>query len=288
MSEPSQTVFAPGKLVLVGEYAVLDGAPAVVLAIDRGVACDITPSADTVQITTPDADTRFVAPALEGASPGHYVFRSWNPVQLPGKPGFGGSAAACVAACVAAGRPPTDALSIHHTVQGSGSGVDVLASIHGGMGRCIDGEWTALPPIIPVVTFAGQSARTGPRVQQYRRWSGPNHARFVEESTRLASRFEHAPVDTFRQAWRRLTTMAEQAEVPYRTPAIDFIVNAAEALGGGAKPSGAGAGDCTVALFSRERDAVAFREQMDAAGFPCIAVSPAAGAHRVDRPLEQG
>jgi len=38
-------VFAPGKLLLIGEYAVLDGAPALVLAVDRRVGLSITPSA---------------------------------------------------------------------------------------------------------------------------------------------------------------------------------------------------------------------------------------------------
>ena len=100
----NQTVFAPGKLVIAGEYAVLDGAPAIVLAIDRGVRCDIEP-ANTLTITTPDGDDRFVRPALQDAPAAHYRFSAWNPTDLPEKPGFGGSAAACVAACIAAGRP---------------------------------------------------------------------------------------------------------------------------------------------------------------------------------------
>jgi phosphomevalonate kinase len=31
------TASAPGKLVLSGEYAVLDGAPAICVAVDRGI-----------------------------------------------------------------------------------------------------------------------------------------------------------------------------------------------------------------------------------------------------------
>ena len=37
---------APGKLVALGEYAVLDGAPAVVLALDRYAEVSIEPSDD--------------------------------------------------------------------------------------------------------------------------------------------------------------------------------------------------------------------------------------------------
>ena len=74
-------IHAPGKLMVAGEYAVLDGAPAVVLAVDRGVQCRISPGED-LQIETPDGDDRFVRPALEGRS-GHYSFSAWNPTGLP-------------------------------------------------------------------------------------------------------------------------------------------------------------------------------------------------------------
>lgn len=276
-----QTVLAPGKLVLMGEYAVLDGAPAIVLAIDRGVRCDIDTGGMGHRIETPDGDTRFVAPPLASAPPGRYRFGAWNPVDLPSKPGFGGSAAACVAACVAAGRPATDAIAIHHEVQGSGSGIDVLASIHGGMGRVESHQWAPLPPLVPVVTFAGRSARTGPRVEQYRAWSAPDRARFVARSTALVDAFAHDPIAAFRDAWRLLVHMAEQTGIAYSTPELRTIVDVAESLGGGAKPSGAGGGDCTVAFFQQPADAERFRSAMRAHGLPCIPVQVAPGARHV-------
>lgn len=286
MADAPAVVLAPGKLVLVGEYAVLDGAPAIVLAIDRGVRCVVRPGGRTIEVHTPDGDTRFVSPALEGAAPGRYHFDAWNPVDLPSKPGFGGSAAACVAACVAAGRPASDALAIHHAVQGSGSGVDVLASIHGGMGRVENHTWQPLPPLVPVVTFAGSSARTGPRVQAYRAWA--DRVPFVEASRRVVDAFPAAPILAFRNAWRRLVEMSASAGIAYRTPAIDHIVSEAEALGGGAKPSGAGGGDCTVAVFPTPDTARRFEARMARAGLPSIVVHPAAGAHRVASPPAQG
>ena len=51
------TVFAPGKLVISGEYAVIDGGPSIVMAIDRGVKCTITQGKGLI---TPDGDTRFI------------------------------------------------------------------------------------------------------------------------------------------------------------------------------------------------------------------------------------
>jgi hypothetical protein len=58
----------PGKLVLLGEYAVLDGAPAVVLAVDRGVVVEGAPGGGGLHIETPDGDDRFVRPALAGTA----------------------------------------------------------------------------------------------------------------------------------------------------------------------------------------------------------------------------
>ena len=57
---PTVTVVSPGKLVLLGEYAVLDGAPSIVLAIDRGVSCQGWPGGDALHIETPTGDDRFV------------------------------------------------------------------------------------------------------------------------------------------------------------------------------------------------------------------------------------
>ena len=49
------TIVAPGKLMIAGEYAVLDGAPAIALAVDRGVQCTIQVD-DCLRIDTPDGD----------------------------------------------------------------------------------------------------------------------------------------------------------------------------------------------------------------------------------------
>ena len=276
-AEPER-VLAPGKLVIVGEYAVVDGGPALVLAIDRGVRCDVLRRDGPLRIETPDGDARFVRPALRD-QPGHFVFGAWNPVDLPGKPGFGGSAAACVAACVAAGRPVSDAFAIHHTVQGSGSGADVAAAAHGGMIRFERGEARPVPPVQPVVVYSGESARTGPRVQAYRAWA--DRRDFVRRSAELVDAFHDDPVRTLHEAGALLRAMAEAAELAYRTPGLDRIEALARAHGGAAKPSGAGGGDCAVALFNDPDAGAAFARACAAAGLPPIRVAPAPAARRV-------
>ncbi|MCK6508145.1 hypothetical protein L6R53_33065 [Myxococcota bacterium] len=276
------TVLAPGKLVLLGEYAVLDGGPALVMAIDRGVRCDITP-APTLEIETPDGDDRFVRPALQGAAPARYRFSAWNPVDLPGKPGFGGSAAACVAACVAAGRPALDALPIHRAVQGSGSGIDVLASALGGALRVQGTHTRPVPAPVPVVVYSGASARTGPRVERYRAWAdqGPAHQAFLLRSAAAVDAFATDPLRAVDAARDNLVDMARQADLAYLTPGLSRIVALARAHGGAAKPSGAGGGDVAVAWFLDPQAQAAFLAACRAEGLPPIAVQVAPGARRL-------
>lgn len=277
---PFAEVLSPGKLVLLGEYAVLDGTPALVIAIDRGVRCLLLPG-DGVE--TPDGDTRFVSPALAGAPAALYRFSNWNPVDLPGKPGFGGSAAACVAACVAAGRPAADAFAIHHAVQGGGSGIDIAASIHGGTLRFQDRQVTAAPPILPSVIWSGQSARTGPRVQQYRAWDDRAARQgFLDASAEAIALAASDPIAAFQASLEALRAMSASAGIAYETDALRAISTLAEAHGGAAKPSGAGGGDCAVAVFPSPDQQAAFEAACAAEGWTPIPVALAAGARRLD------
>lgn len=263
-------IVAPGKLVLVGEYAVLDGGGAVVAAVDRGVACEVGPGDG---IETP-GDDRFVRAALAGAPRAHYRFFDHNPVDLPEKPGFGGSAAATVAAVVAAGRPATEAFALHAAVQGGGSGVDVFAAIHGGVRRFPGGEALACPPMVAV--WSGRSAATGPRVSRYLAWSG--RERFVAESRSLVEAFASAPILATAEARRLLVAMAADAGLDYDLPVFARLSELAAARRGAAKPSGAGGGDVAVALFPDPDARADFVAACEREGLRTIPVSVAGPA----------
>ena len=267
-------VRAPGKLMIAGEYAVLDGAPAIVLAVDRGVQCTIHDS-ETLEIETPNGDDRFVRPALVGRL-GHFLFSAWNPTHLPEKPGFGGSAAACVAACCAAGRPATDALAIHRAVQGGGSGADVLASIAGGMSLIANEKATALPPVQPVVIWSGKAAKTQPRVDHY--LATPHRQSFIEASQQIVEHFTDDPVRMLGENADLLMHMAVETGLPYMTPRLAAIRTLARSFGGTAKPSGAGGGDCSVALFPDPDAEDAFRVEAQKRGLVIIDVNVAGPA----------
>ncbi len=283
--------FAPGKLVLLGEYAVVDGGPALVAAIHRGVNCTvlIDDSAPQTRIIETPGDASFVTAVLQSvAAPiGRYTFSDAEPVAgIQGKPGFGGSAAATVAAVFAAwtlsGIPFTPhelflkSQAIHHQIQGSGSGVDVAAAAHGGVIRFAGGQVHPQSPVRPVVVWSGQSASTGPRVQQYLSWNGRDE--FVRRSRELVDTFSKDPIATLREGRRLLEKMATDAGIDYRTPALDRIAALAESHGGAAKPSGAGGGDCAVALFPDPDTERAFLKACGSEGLISIPVKVAGGA----------
>ncbi len=257
-------VFAPGKLFVIGEYAVLDGGDAIVAAVDRGVCCTIF---EGEAIESPHGDTRFVAPALKAVSapPRHYRFEAWNPLSFPHKVGLGSSAAACVAA-VGAGRlargetpSPIDlitAMEVHREVQGSGSGRDVMASFYGGISRFSEAHQEPLASLPISVIHSGKPADTGPRVKAYLAVS--KRQDFLRAASELVDAFEADPILALDEYGRLLEKQAEEAGFNYLTPAHIRIRDLARQFGGSAKPSGAGGGDIAIALIPQEDKRAAF------------------------------
>jgi mevalonate kinase len=111
---------APGKMVALGEYAVLEGAPALVLAVDRYAAATIAPSEDALshlKTLFPDPTEREFPPGEPSGSELVDVVTSagahagaWSAFSIPPhsstvgtKLGIGSSAAAL---CAWAGRGP--------------------------------------------------------------------------------------------------------------------------------------------------------------------------------------
>ncbi|HLU65324.1 MAG TPA: hypothetical protein VKZ63_03585 [Kofleriaceae bacterium] len=163
---------APGKVMLAGEYAVLAGAPAVVMAVDRrarariagGAGAALSPflAAARDALARELGEDSAAARAAATAEVDSTALRDPSGVKL----GLGSSAAATVAAlaaALAAGDPaaPLDRALLHrlaHRAHGDaqaaagarGSGADVAASVWGGVQR-ID------PPAAP-----GAPPRTSP------------------------------------------------------------------------------------------------------------------------------
>ena len=214
---------APGKLVALGEYAVLDGAPALVLALDRFAEARIDASPDSAchletRPTQPgrrafapgeasgsallDAVTAGVAPALAWQA----TVDSTALFDGATKLGLGSSAAvlcawagALTALARAEGRqaaePTLPALiSLHRAFQGGrGSGIDVAAAFTGGaIGFRLEGKGTPhvgsvrLPNSVGFAgIFAGRSASTPEFVAHYRAWGKAQPAQAAAMLRRL-------------------------------------------------------------------------------------------------------
>ena len=157
---------APGKAVLCGEYAVLDGAPAVCMALDRRALVTVTPcEGDWIRVSAPgytavEGLLRVVGGTIEwlqGASeyalvdaalrtpaamPERVVSieldsNAFRDVESNEKVGIGSSAALTVALLAALRGTEdvfADAIDAHRQLQqGAGSGVDIATSVHGGL-----------------------------------------------------------------------------------------------------------------------------------------------------------
>jgi phosphomevalonate kinase len=160
---------APGKVVLWGEYAVLSGAPALVMAVDRYARCHLEPGGDAwrfsalgypaaAEFLTREQLLSSEAPESERVwSIAWHVLQTLDCSTLPAagetrfdtrgfqdpagrrKLGLGSSAALCVAGYAAFSEllcqpgSYTAALNVHHRFQGgAGSGIDVAAAWFGG------------------------------------------------------------------------------------------------------------------------------------------------------------
>jgi len=262
---------APGKLVALGEYAVLEGAPALVLAVDRYATAAVEPSADGachLRTAFPDAVERafarqdasgvvladLVTDASPGADPWRGALDSSAFYDGATKLGLGSSAAAL---CAWAGAwaeyarraglsfaEPTLAtlIGLHRRFQGGkGSGIDVAASLCGGAVEFALGPAgtprvgsVRLPNSVGFAgIFAGKSASTPELVARYRAW-------------RASHRHEAAAVH------RRLSATAEAGCTAARGNAAGAFIEAIADYGRGLQDLGVAIGADIVTAEHRD------------------------------------
>jgi phosphomevalonate kinase len=281
----SPVVAAPGKIFLMGEYAVLEGAPAVLAAVARHAVAqylpDLSPQspviAETVKKTI--ATLGDLGPALP---PGSALVNTSQFRDREAKLGLGSSAAAAVAAAGAvmafvgvdinARRDLLFAAADegHRAAQGGvGSGGDVAASVHGGFisfsraaGAPPQVRKLNRPAALELVVFwTGRSSNTPSLVQKVKAYGAKEKAAYrglIDEMRQTSERFiaafdENDAVGAVRQAdayGKLLEKLGSSAGVPIVTPPFAEAAALARSLGGAAKPSGAGGGDVGVALFT--------------------------------------
>jgi phosphomevalonate kinase len=256
-----RTASAPGKLVLLGDYAVLEGAVAIVAAVDRRA------SGRTVESAGPRSPivAAVIAEAVRRKLPAPEVEIDTSAFADAGgnKLGLGSSAAvAVVAAALATGRGDEETLAIaldaHRHASGGGSGVDVASSFYGGViaARRQPGEVQPLSSRLGKLNFAalftGTSASTSELVSIVRRspkwseWSRTLSA-LAEEGVRAWDKQNaSAFLSIVARYGRAMAGLGKDAGAPIVTEQIEAIMRIADELRGAAKPSGAGGGDVAI------------------------------------------
>lgn len=286
-------VTAPGKVFLIGEYAVLEDGVAVVAAVNRRATGqyipDMAPSSALVEHAVRQAADAFGE--LDGAlPPGSVLVDTSTFHDGVHKMGFGSSAAAAVAAVGAVleyvGRPVAQHRAVVHELAdaahrasqgGVGSGADVAAAVHGGVIRFrrpgngpFEVAPLTLPPGLQVLVFWSGSPASTPRMIEAVRSVAERNAplyRWIMEELRGASlRFADAlgqgdaaaAIEAAVAFMEPLEELGNASGVPIVTPVFKAAGAAAQDAGGVAKPSGAGGGDVGIALFPDPDAAQAF------------------------------
>jgi phosphomevalonate kinase len=302
---PPHRASAPGKLVVMGEYAVLFGHPAVVTAVDvRATATawrsppapglDRRAFADNALLAAclaalPAVATAPVVTRLQ-IDTGAFAGRDRQ------KYGLGSSAAGVVAALRVL-LPDADTATLHAEAQrahrrfqkGLGSGIDVAASVYGGLVRFArhseqDDDVSAAPlpgrlselglALLPVWT--GQSQDTRPFVASVMNQKEQAAGAIQDMANATASFLDALEAKDAGEAMAAFA--AGQAAMAALGSACDLdIVSAPHArvqalageVGGVAKPSGAGGGDIALCLVPSSQQGRLTR-LLAAAGFAAL------------------
>lgn len=274
--------------MLIGEYAVLDGAPAAVAAIGCYAKASWYPGSESARSPFLAAAKRCVEAQLKEhgrtlppGQPGvssHAFFRDRR------KLGLGSSAAVTVAAVgmmfekagllIREHRPWIQrlALQAHQEAQGvQGSGADILASTWGHI-HILNGEGISAPlPAHLRLVATGSSMSTSDVLRTF--YAMRNQAKDAMKTLAQAAQ-------DFLVAWKKkeqknLFDAVESSIEGYRslgsllehnliTPDQEIILQAARIAGGTAKPSGAGGGDISVVFLPNVQAESIFQSHLPA------------------------
>lgn len=315
---PTFTARAPGKLVVMGEYAVLVGHAGVVAAVDVYATARHTPARGRIHLDTGGllqacideaVDTGVLLKAPKGGCDvDTAAFSDTHGRKL----GLGSSAAAAVA-FLRAIAPDLDVDGLHAVAQrshrrfqhGQGSGIDIAASVYGGLVHFrrhsdVADDVSASPltlrlddaGVSTLIVWSGRSQDTRaflPAVQRSQQETSSATpallamASATEAFLRALSAHDgHAVLGAVEDAHRALVELGHAAGIDIVSAPHAGIADVARRHGGTAKPSGAGGGDVALAMCPRA-EVPALTSSLEAAGFPVLPIRLGASGAMVQR-----
>lgn len=282
---------APGKLLLLGDYAVVYGYPCLVTAVDKRLHVHgeiITNDQDEI-ITPQVKESRFVLETIayikEKYSISHNV-KITTQGDFSHQVGLGSSSAVTVATAETLNRlfslhlSKKDIFEISYTVniliQGVGSGFDIAAATYGGTLEYVKGGVTLnqlqLSDLPLVVGYSGVKADTPYYIRKvaeaFKNKKDELSLIFKEIGTHVQLAKKGLESGNFAQVGEAMTNNHGLLQrLGVSIPKLDAMVGASVKAGAwGAKLSGAGGGDCMIALVDSTHKAEVERAIQDVGG----------------------
>jgi mevalonate kinase len=273
-----------GKIILLGEHAVVYGFPALAAALDRGVKIDAvpTPAGGPLRIDVPSWNVKLtadddhslarglcaIADAVELGRPPLSLI---GDAQIPPGAGLGASAAFAVAiarALLAHLKRPADAAAVtaaanasEAVMHGKASGVDVALAVHGGIGvfrKSTGLKKIQIQPLRVLVGPSGAPRSTAAMVDRVAQATAGSvdDARLRELGSLTdtgTSSLLAGKLDALGRDMNRAHELLGGLGVS--TPLLDALCDVARKLGAyGAKLTGAGGGGSVIAIAPREHE----------------------------------
>jgi len=253
---------ASGKLMLFGEHAVIYNRPCLAAAIDKWVT--------VTTVEKKGEESVFVKTARQLFEQKYGKVETGFMIDgFESRYGLGSSAAVTVATAkvlfklknikVRKEKLFDFCYQVVKKVQGVGSGFDLAAAIWGGVVYFVAGgkkiERLAVSKLPLIVGYSGEKADT---VKMIKKTVKKINQQFLRQSTKIVNQAKEAME---RKNWQELGNLMNKnqevlSKIEVSTPKLDKMIKASLKAGAwGAKLSGAGGGDCMIALAADDRRA---------------------------------